>query len=166
MSFKSILLAFLVSISIVSSSPVEKRAFLRLFPNLIINLNSNNPSAASATSYTANITPSTPTLFSFDIPYSINPTCTLHFELPPPMAYFPYIANAKLSVIPLHGVVGTPTSYSAVTPLLGTPFGAFDVFSAGVAPFEGSATVPCNAGTRFQVVFVSFEFKLILVVEC
>jgi len=49
-------------------------------------------------------------LFSFDIPYDINPTCTLNFQLPSAGGLFrdTVVGSGTIEVISIKGVFGTP----------------------------------------------------------
>lgn len=161
MSIISTILSLTVIITSVFSVPAEnkaiqRRSFLELFPNLIINVDSIDGGAFSAAGYTADMTPTTPTVFSFDIPYDINPVCTLKFELPAPGGLFRYTVTGSgtITAIPIDGVVTTPTSYDTVAPLLGAPYGSFTVTSAGGV---GEIGVPCSSGTTLQVVLSHFK---------
>jgi len=155
MHFKFILatLAGLVS-TLASPTPDDSallpRATLELFPNLIINVDRSNPAASSASGYIATMSTELVSLFSFDIPYDINPTCTLNFQLPPPGGLFrdTVVGSGTIDVIPIEGVFGTPTSYRIVSPLFGTPYGTLFASLGG----SGVIGVPCSPGSTFQVV--------------
>ena len=154
-----VLLASMAGYSNAAPTPegptaLQQRASLQLFPNLIINVDKSNPGASSGAGYTAHMTPTVATVFSFDIPYDINPTCTLSFALPPPGGLFSYTVDGSgaITVSPIHGVVSSPTSYGAVAPLLGGSYGSFDAASHG-----GAIGVPCSAGTTLQVVLYLFN---------
>jgi Ubiquitin 3 binding protein But2 C-terminal domain len=131
---------------------VYKRASIELFPNLIINVDKANPGAISWTGYTAEMSPTTASVFSFDIPYDINPTCTLSFTLPAPGGLFRYTVagSGMITASPIYGGISNPTSYDAVAPHLGEPFGSFYVTPTGGV---GSFGVPCDSGSTLQVVF-------------
>jgi len=135
---------------------VQKRASDQLFPNLIINVDKSNPGAYSAAGYTAQMTSTLATVFSFDIPYDIHPTCTLTFTLPPPSGLFRYTVagSGVITVSSINGDVSTPTSYGSVAPLLGGSYGSFYVTSGGGG---GAIGVPCSAGTTLQVVLDIFN---------
>ena len=168
----SILLALAVFVGFAHPAPtpdlpaVQKRASLQLFPNLIINVDKANPGAVSATGYTAEMNPTTGSVFSFDIPYDINPTCTLNFALPAPGGLFHYTVEGTgaITVSPIHGAVSNPTSYGAIAPLLGDPYGGFSATPTGAS---GAFGVPCSAGSTLQVVCNRFHSLLIPVApEC
>lgn len=139
---------------------IKPRAYIELFPNLIINVNRMDRSKYYSSGYTAEMSAELSTLFSFDIPYDISPTCNLKFELPAPGGLFVNVVegSGQLIVIPINGVFTTPTSYGTVAPLFGQPYGTFTVSpGGGVAGFDGSTVVPCSPGSTFQVVFFSCE---------
>jgi len=139
---------------------VEPRAYLQLFPNLIVNVGRIDRGRYFSTGYTAEMSAELSTLFSFDVPYGLgHPTCHLKFELPPPGGpggYFPYVVqgSGRLIAIPINGQFTSPTNYDTIFPLLGTPYGTFVVSpTGGVAGFEGgSGQIPCASGTTVQVV--------------
>jgi hypothetical protein len=155
MQFKTLLLglaAILPTLAVPTPNAIEPRSFIQLFPNLIINVDRFNTGSFYPSAYAADMSSQFSTVFSFDIPYSINPTCSLKFELPPPGGLFRYIVEGSgtLTVYPINGVVTNPTSYGTVAPLLGAPSGTFVASpSGGVA---GLIPVPCRSGSTFQVV--------------
>src|SRR5271155_4021399 len=153
MHFKFGLTALAVFVSTLASPvPVDSallpRATLELFPNLIINVDRANPAASSAAGYTATMSTELVSLFSFDIPYDINPTCTLNFQLPPAGGLFrdTVVGSGTIDVISIKGSFGTPTSYGAVSPLFGAPYGTLFASVGG----RSSVGVPCSAGSTFQ----------------
>lgn len=158
MHFKSTVLILTGIATLVFAAPnpkanaIQQRSFLELFPNLIINVDSNNGGEFFSSGYTADISSSLSTVFSFDVPYDINPSCTLKFELPAPGGLFKYTVEGSgtLTAIPINGVFTNPTSYDTVAPLLGAPYGTFVVSASGGG---GEIGVPCAAGSTFQVVY-------------
>jgi hypothetical protein len=156
MHFKFGLTALAVLVSTLASpvpddSALFPRATLELFPNLIINVDRADPAASSAAGYIATMSTELVSLFSFDIPYDINPTCTLTFQLPPPGGLFrdTVEGSGSIDVVSIEGVFGAPTSYSAVSPLLGASYGTLVASLGGESSIVG---VPCSAGSTFQVV--------------
>lgn len=158
MHFKSTLLSCAAIATLAFAAPTSKastlqqRNFLELFPNLIINVDLNDGGAFFSSGYAAEISPAFSTVFSFDVPYDINPTCTLKFGLPTPEGLFHYTVEGSgiLTAIPINGVFTNPTSYNIIAPLLGAPYGTFVVSSSGGV---GEIGVPCAAGSTFQVVY-------------
>ena len=111
MHFKSTLLSLAAVATLAFAAPtpevstIQQRSFLELFPNLIINVDPNDGAAFFSTGYTAEISSALSTVFSFDVPYDINPTCTLKFELPAPGGLFRYTVEGSgiLTAIPING---------------------------------------------------------------
>jgi len=132
-------------------STIGPRATLELFPNLIINVDKANPGSTAASGYIATMSPQQVSLFSFDIPYDISPTCTLNFQLPSPGSIFhdTVVGSGVMDVTSIDGVFRTPTSYGAVSSLLGASYGTV---KASLGGGTSSIGVPCSAGSTFQVV--------------
>ena len=125
------------------------------YPHLIIPVSSSSPNTAEGTSYNGTITPTTSSIFNFDIPTSYaGQTCSLIFLLPESSqletSAYSLSGSGAIDFASLNGVATQSTTY-ANAPAVATDYGATTVAPGGSYTI---ATFSCPAGEA-----VSYELS-------
>ncbi|KAK5122455.1 hypothetical protein LTR85_004039 [Meristemomyces frigidus] len=128
------------------------------YPHLIIPVNSAEADTAYGTQYNGTITPTTSTIFNFDLPASYaGKTCSLVFLFPEQAALetsaFTFNGQGGISVNELSSPATQQTTYDSVPSVAVSAIGAFESVSPGNSYVVASHE--CNAGATQAFEFVS-----------
>ncbi|KAK4540310.1 hypothetical protein LTR36_009622 [Oleoguttula mirabilis] len=128
------------------------------YPHLIVPVNSAEPDTAYGTQYNGTITPTTSTIFNFDLPSSYaGKTCSLVFLFPEQAALetsaFTFNGQGGISVNELSSPATQETTYDSVPSVAVSAIGTLASVSPGNSYVVASHE--CNAGATQAFEFVS-----------